>query len=538
MYAARDFTANLRGDLLGGLTAAIVALPLALAFGIASGAGPVAGIYGAVAVGFFAAVFGGTPTQISGPTGPMTVVMTAMTADCMARYPEQGLSLAFTIVFLGGCLQVLFGLFRIGRYIIMVPYPVISGFMTGIGAIIILLQLGPLLGFDAAPSVTGAVAALPQQLAAVDLPTRAVSGCSLLVVLLWRGRAGRLLPAPLLALVAGTALSVLLFTGDAMDRIGAIPSAWPSLRIPEFRADLAQLMVTNALMLAVLGSIDSLLTSLVADSVTGTQHRSDQELIGQGIGNAVAGLLGGLPGAGATMRTMVNIRAGGAGPLSGVVHALLLFAVVAGLGFLFEDIPLAALAGILIKVGIDIVDWPFLRRLHRLPRFPAVLMLVVLLLTVFVDLITAVFVGVFIKNLITVDRLSDLQLGMVVFSDGRRDVERLSASEREGLAGHEGQAVLVRITGPISYGVGRGLTQRFRQHTSGARLLLIDITDASIVGISSALVLETFIRNARAAGAVVKLIGTRATRHEELQQLGVMDLVGEENCVDSVEQAL
>lgn len=538
MYSTRDFTENVRGNLFGGITAAIVALPLALAFGIASGAGPVAGLYGAALVGLFAAVFGGTPTQISGPTGPMTVVMTAMTAHYTAAYPEQGLALAFSTVFLGGCLQILFGLFRVGKYIIMVPYPVISGFMTGIGAIIILLQIGPLLGFDSPATVYGAVATLPTQLANFNNEALLTGVATLAIVFLWRGRVAQFVPSPLLALVGGTALSLFLIGGDSLARIGEIPSAMPTLNIPTFRIDELQLMVTNALMLAVLGSIDSLLTSLVADSVTGTQHRSDRELIGQGIGNAVSGLFGGLPGAGATMRTMVNIRAGGSGPLSGVTHAGLLFAVVLGLGFLFQDIPLAALAGILMKVGIDIVDWPFLRRLHRIPKFPALLMLTVLLLTVFVDLITAVFVGVFIKNLVTIDKLSDLQLGMVVFSDGQDDADRLPAKERETLAAHGGEALLVRITGPISYAVGRGLTQRFRQNLGDAKLLLIDIADASIVGISSTLVLEELISKALSSGITVKLIGADVEQHEELQQIGLVDLVGEANCVTSVEGAL
>jgi SulP family sulfate permease len=406
--------------------------------------------------------------------------------------------------------------------------------MTGIGAIIILLQIGPFLGFDSAGSVFDAVAALPAQVGAFDVRALVIGTITLAIVFVWRGRLTQVLPSPLLALVVGTVVSLFLFTDSNIERIGEIPSALPTLLLPTWNAELIQLMVTNALMLAVLGSIDSLLTSLVADSVTGTQHRSDQELIGQGVGNVAAGLIGGLPGAGATMRTMINIRAGGTGPLSGAVHALVLLGVVSGMGFLFEDIPLAALAAILIKVGIDIIDWPFLRRLHRIPLFPALLMMTVLLLTVFVDLITAVFVGVFVKNLVTIDKLSDLQLGMVVFSDGEHDSDRLPSDEREALAARKGEALLVRITGPISYAVGRGLTQRFRQQVGSAKLLVIDIADASIVGISSAMALEDLIRKAQGNGVAVRLIGAHVAQHHELQQLGLIDLVGAENCVESV----
>ncbi len=537
MYSLKTYTQNIRGDVFGGITAAVVALPLALAFGISSGAGPVAGIFGAVFVGLFAAIFGGTPTQISGPTGPMTVVMTAMTANYIAHDPKSGLALAFTTVFLGGCLQILFGLMRIGKYIIMVPYPVISGFMTGIGVIIIILELAPLLGYPTGSNIYGAVTAVPNQLSHFNFAAVFIGMLSLAVVFFWRGKLSKWMPGPLLALLLTSLVSVFLFQNGDLERIGEIPSALPGFYLPVIQFDLLQSMLVNALMLAVLGSIDSLLTSLVADNITGKQHRSDQELIGQGIGNAVAGIFGGLPGAGATMRTMINIRAGGTGPLAGAVHAVILLAVVGGMGFLFKNIPLAALAGILIKVGIDIIDWPFLRRIHRIPRFPAFLMITVFLLTVFVDLITAVFVGVFIKNLVTINKLSDLQLGKVVFTDGINNIERLPKKEQKLLAKHAGEIVLFRITGPMSYAVGRGLSERFHQNIKSTKMLLVDISDAAIVGISSAMVLEDIIRKAMEGGAIVKLIGVNVAHHGELQQLGLIDLIGQDNCIDSVADA-
>ena len=536
MYSRQAFLRNPLGDLYGGVTAAVVALPLALAFGISSGAGPVAGLYGAILVGFFAAIFGGTPSQISGPTGPMTVVMTSVIAQSIALDPEHGLGLAFTTVFLGGLIQSLFGALRLGKYIIMVPYPVISGFMSGIGAIIIVLELGPLLGFEPADSIVGAVRALPAQVAAADMHSLLIGAVSLAVVFAWRGRPARLFPAPLLALVAATLVALFVLPSASLARIGEISSALPTLQLPTFRADFLQTMLVNALMLAVLGSIDSLLTSLVADNLTGTRHRSDRELMGQGLGNMIAGLCGGLPGAGATMRTVVNLRSGGSGPLSGAVHALVLLAIVTGLGFLFENIPLAALAGILIKVGIDIVDWPFLRRLHRLSPFPIALMALVFLLTVFVDLITAVFVGVFIKNLVTIDKLSDLQLGNVAISDGEHTVGRVPGHEIDMLQRHRGEAVLFRITGPVSYAVGRGIGARFDEFRD-RRLLIIDLADAEIVGISTSIVIEELVRNAIQTGAIVRIIGLHDEAHREFRQLGLAELVGRENCVETIEQA-
>jgi len=536
VYPVKTYSRNLRGDLFGGLTAAVVALPLALAFGIASGAGPAAGLYGAAIVGLLAAVFGGTPSQISGPTGPMTVVMTAMIAQFLASHPDQGMALAFTTVALGGVFQFLFGALRVGKYIIMVPYPVISGFMTGIGAIIVLLQLGPMLGHDTAGRVLDAVQALPGQVANADPAALVVGSIALALMFGWRGRLNRLFPAPLVALVAATLASLWLLDGAGLARIGELPSGLPDFHLPALEGSLLRDMIINALMLAVLGSIDSLLTSLVADNVTGTQHDSDRELMGQGIGNTVAGLFGGLPGAGATMRTVVNIRAGGSGPLSGVVHAGVLLAIVAGMGGLFENIPLAALAGILVKVGIDIVDWPFLRRLHRLPLFPVALMGLVMLLTIFVDLITAVFVGVFIKNLVTIDRLSDLELGSVILTDGTRNTERLPEADREALARHPGETTLLRITGPVSYAVGRGLTRRF--HAFGHQeWLLVDLADAELIGISTTMVLEDLVRSALAHGTRVQLIGIDRIAQRERELLDLVSMVGAENCVASIDAA-
>ncbi|MCB1866201.1 MAG: SulP family inorganic anion transporter [Chromatiales bacterium] len=537
MYRLATFTENVRGDLFGGVTAAIVALPLALAFGISSGAGPVAGLYGAILVGFFAAVFGGTPSQVSGPTGPMTVVMATVITQAMAEHPDSGLAIAFTTVFIAGLLQIAMGAMKLGRYIILVPYPVISGFMSGIGVIIILLQLGPLMGLPGASGVVAAVRALPEQLANIHWGAAALGVLTIALVFIWRGRVNRRLPAPLLALIVGTVIATFADPQQTIARIGAIPSGLPGLNLPAFEPALLREIVTNSIMLAVLGAIDSLLTSLVADNITATQHDSDQELIGQGLGNAAAGLLGALPGAGATMRTVINIRSGGRGPLSGATHAVLLLAIALGLGRWFEGIPLVVLAGILIKVGVDIIDWPFLRRLHRLPAFSIALMLLVLVLTVFVDLITAVFVGVFIKNIVTIEKLSSFELDSVVLSDGRINADRLTAAEREFLAGHEGDALLMRVSGSLSYGVGRSLSMRLRRFPN-VKQLVIDFTGASIIGVSTALIVEDLIEKALQRGADVRVVCAHSRTMADLEKLGVMQRLGTERCFRTLEHAL
>lgn len=489
------FFSNFRGDLSGGLTAAVVALPLALAFGVASGAGPIAGLYGAIAVGFFAALFGGTPSQVSGPTGPMTVVMTAI----LAQYQHDP-ALAFTVVSMGGAFQVLFGIFGFGRYIIYMPYPVISGFMSGIGIIIMSLQVGPLLGHGNDGHVIHALTALPGQIFAPVWPALVLGLAAFFFMIFWPKKLRRIVPPPLAALTAGTLLGILVLSGAPV--LGDVPQGFPVPHIPAFTMKALPGMMSAAIMLALLGSVDSLLTSLVADNFTRTQHKSDRELIGQGIGNFVSGLIGGLPGAGATMRTVVNIRAGGRTGLSGAVHALALLACMMGLGFLVEDIPKAVLAGILLKIGWDIIDWGFLKRLWRAgflkgaDRQAEIVMLTVMVLTVFVDLIMAVAIGVIIQSLMTARQLATHQIEDVHFvaAGGKSGVRhRLSAEEEIILEQAGGKLLLLRFTGPLSFGTARDLTTRMQTAYSGYSRVVIDLTDTRMMDISIMMALADMI---------------------------------------------
>ena len=312
---------NLRGDLFGGVTAAVIALPMALAFGVASGAGPAAGLYGAVLVGLFAALFGGTPTLISEPTGPMTVVMTAVIANLLAANPENGMAMAFTVVMLAGVFQMLFGALKLGHYVTMMPYTVISGFMTGIGVILIILQLGPFLGHATPPGgVLGTLQTLPALIADIRPAETALALFTFGLILLFPKRLQRMIPPQLIALVAGSLVSVFLLSELEIRRIGEIPTGLPALQLPVFTASEWQLMVVDAAVLAMLGSIDALLTSVIAENLTRKEHSSNKELIGQGVGNLASGLFGGIPGAGATMGTVVNIQTGGRSALSGMHH--------------------------------------------------------------------------------------------------------------------------------------------------------------------------------------------------------------------------
>ena len=390
---------NIKGDIFGGITAAVIALPLALAFGVASGAGAVAGIYGAIILGFCASLFGGTPTQISGPTGPMTVVV----ASAIALFAGD-MNAVMSVILLTGIFQIFFGILKIGKYVKYIPYPVISGFMSGIGLIIIILQINPFLGLKGHSSVLESLYNLPFTLVNTNFQALVISFCTLSIMLFTPKKISKIIPTALIALVGMTALSMILNFDIAT--IGNIPTTLPEFIIPTFEFSQMKQVITLSVTLAVLGTIDTLLTSLVADSITKTKHNSNKELIGQGIGNTLVSLVGGIAGAGATMRTVVNIKSGGTTKLAGIIHAMTLLCIVLFLAPIASEIPLAVLAGILMKVGIDILDYKFLKIINFAPRNDLLVMLAVFFLTVFVDLIVAVGVGIVLASMLIVYRIS------------------------------------------------------------------------------------------------------------------------------------
>lgn len=492
-----DFS-NIRGDLLGGLTAGVVALPLALAFGEASGAGPIAGLWGAIFVGFFAALFGGTGAQVSGPTGPMVVVFAGVFAS-LSGDPR----LVFAAVVLAGLFQILMGVLRLGEYIRLVPYPVVSGFMSGIGVIIISLQMSRLFGHEPEGSGTiPALTAIPGSIADPVLPAVLVGALALAIVFLWPKPWGKIVPGALAALIIGTLVSLVV---PGAPVLGDIPTGFPSLVVPSLSADTFGIVLEAAIILAVLGAIDSLLTSLVADNMTGTRHKSNIELVGQGVGNAVAGLFGAIPGAGATMRTVVNIRSGGETRLSGMTHGLVLLAVVISLAPLAERIPHAVLAGILVKVGYDIIDWAYLRRAHKGPRWDLVLMALVLGLTVFVDLITAVAVGVVLAALAFVKQIADIQVeALRGDNDGA-----FSAEERALLNASNGKVSLFDFAGgPLSFGAAADLGHHVREKAKdGMAAIVLDFSRVPTIDLSAAMAVDTIASDAKAAGRKVYITG-------------------------------
>ncbi len=391
---------TIKNDIFAGVTAAVVALPLALAFGVASGAGAMAGVYGAIVLGFFASLFGGTSTQISGPTGPMTVIM----ASAVVIFAGD-IKAVMMVVFIAGLLQILFGIIGIGKWIKFIPYPVISGFMSGIGVIIIVLQINPFLGVESSGSILQTIIDIPQSFNHTNIHSLIIASLTLCIMFFTPKVVSKLVPPALIALLVMSYISVTFYFN--VPTIGEIPTALPEFALPTtFEFIKLKEIVTLAITLALLGAIDTLLTSVVADSLTKTKHNSNKELIGQGIGNTLCSFIGAIPGAGATMRTVINIKSGGTTKLSGMVHAVTLLVIVLFLAPLASQIPLAVLAGILIKVGFDILDYRFIKILTKVPRKDLVIMSIVLVLTVFVDLIMAVGAGITIASILSIYHIS------------------------------------------------------------------------------------------------------------------------------------
>ena len=526
---------TLRGDLFGGITSAVVGLPIALAFGVASGLGAAAGLYGAIAVGFFAAVFGGTRSQISGPTAPMSVAM----AVIFTVHADGDLSKALAIAMMAGVIQILLGGLRIGRFISYTPYSVTSGFMSGIGIIIIIIQTLPFLGW-AVP--TGgplkAIRSWPEVLGDVNFEAFGIAAATLLVGIFWPQQFRRFLPPTLAALVVGTVVGVLwLSNTPVIGDIGAVPRGLPDFALPSFDAGFLASTVPPAITLALLGAIDSLLTSLIADSMTRTQHNPNKELVGQGIGNVAAALSGGLAGAGATPGTVVNLRAGGRTPVSGVLRAVILLALVLGLGPLAEEIPQAVLAGILMKVGWDIIDWRFLTRLLRVQPEHLLVMLITLAMTVFLDLVSAVAIGLIAAGMASARQFERLQLDSVVsvpLLDRSFFTGRESATEIDAFSAQVG---LVALRGSFTVASSNKLISTIGVDIRDHEVVILDFSETAYVDDSAALVVEQLVDTAISQDTEVIVMGLTGAARRPMDALNVLERVPEDRFAADLDEA-
>lgn len=518
---------NLKGDLSGGFIAGIIALPLALAFGVQSGLGAEAGLYGAIAVGVFAALFGGTATQASGPTGPMTVVSASIVVFAIEATGslEAGLGIALLSFLAGGVFQIALGLAGVGKYIKYFPYPVVSGFMSGVGLIIVFLQVWPLLGSASPKSTIEVFTRIREPLAALNWSAVGLGALTLGVNYAFP-RVTKKVPSVLVALVVGTGTAMV--AGLDVPTIGDIPTGFPSIRVstfftvaPEHYAFILQSGVT----LALLGSIDSLLTSVIADNITRDRHDSKRELIGQGIGNVVAALFGGIPGAGATKGTVVAINAGAKTRLSGVTHGLFQLAVLLGAGTLAAHIPLSVLAGLLISVGVAIIDYKGIKHLRHVPRADGVVMIVVLGWTVFGNLIHAVAAGVVLASLLFMKKMSDL-------AERETSLEQLRPEkpwDDETDLGERPSVYVKHLYGPLFFGFSAGFRALADRLPDGTTTLIIRMERVPYLDQSGLYTLEDTVLRLTQKNTKVVLTGVAEQPLDMLKKIGLVpNLVGED----------
>lgn len=521
---------SLKGDIFGGATAGIVALPLALAFGVQSGLGAAAGLYGAIGLGIFAALFGGTNTQISGPTGPMTVVSATTIALLIAQKGslESALPAILLCFVLTGAFMILMGILKLGQYIKYIPYPVVSGFMTGIGVIIIMLQLFPMLGYESPKTIPQILVNIGDPLRDIHYPSLGLTVLTMIIVYLFP-KVSKTIPSTLAALISVTVLAWGLSMDVAI--IGAIPSGLPNLHFDLFTAiSDFNLILMPAVTLAALGAIDSLLTSVVADNVTKTSHESNKELVGQGIGNMVAGMIGGIPGAGATMRTLVNINSGGTTKMSGVIHGVFLLLVLLGLSSMAALIPIPVLSGILLTVGISIVDKKGLSHIGKITKTDAIVLIIVLILTVFVDLLQAVAAGMIISSIIFIKQMGDITQKASTTTSIESDEEAEYLHDRYHIDISIRPFVSIKtINGPLFFGNSEYFMQLSKKIPDAIKLLIIDMQHVPYIDQSGLYSLESIILSLEQNKVQVYLLHLQKQPHAMMKNILLIPNVVESN---------
>ncbi len=603
---------NIKGDAFGGLTAGIVALPLALAFGVSSGLGPSAGLYGAILIAFFASLFGGTDTQISGPTAPMTAVSMVVIATIIAGNDgnvEKALPTILIIFFLAGLLQIGLGLLGFGKYIRYIPYPVVSGFMTAIGVIILVTQILPSIGYypkddtdfvnkfkpqaeeiilenilkdeagegilvlenfketikrankitqpeilkeaktlagKESSGVLGTLKVLPRALKNINLLELALAIGTILIIYGFK-RITTAIPSTLVALVVMTAVA-LIFDLKYLP-IEEIPSGFPVPNLAifsEFSFLEVKPFIFTAFTLALLGAIDSLLTSVVADNMTKTRHKPNKELVGQGIGNSIAAIFGGIPGAGATIRTVVNIKSGGKTKLSGMIAGIVLLIILLGLGPIASKIPAAVLAGVLITVGIGVMDYKGLRAIPNLPKdiklgplkmsSEVIIMLVVLLLSTFWDLVYAVGIGLVIASLIFMKKIGDVTAKR---SDVKPLKEEAWEDEIDFPESLTEEVFIKHIKGPLFFGSTSNFQQLAKQIPKKVSAVIVRLGKMPYVDQSGLFALEDVLIDLEKNGIDVLFVDVLEQPKYMMEKIGIIpDLVSQEHIFKTFDECM
>ncbi|PKH50195.1 sodium-independent anion transporter [Tenacibaculum sp. Bg11-29] len=608
----KNLFSNFKGDLFGGITAGIVALPLALAFGVSSGLGPSAGLYGAIFIAFFAALFGGTDTQISGPTAPMTAVSMVVIASILATNEgdiDKALPTILMVFLLAGVFQILLGILGLGKYIRYIPYPVVSGFMTAIGVIILVTQILPSVGYYAkedtkfveqfkplaeelilenilkdeagegilvlenfketikrseattqddilkesktlagkeASGVLGTFKVLPRALQNINWLELALALGTIFIIYGFK-RITTAVPSTLVALVVMTLIAI----GFALPYrpIEEIPGGFPMPNLKIFTTfSLSSITpyIFTALTLSLLGAIDSLLTSVVADNMTKTKHKPNKELIGQGLGNMIAAVFNGIPGAGATIRTVVNINSGGKTKLSGMVAGVMLLIILLGLGPIASLIPAAVLAGILITVGIGVMDYKGLKAIPNLPRdakigpfkvsSEVIIMLVVLLLSTFWNLVYAVGIGLVIASLMFMKKIGDL-------SAERSDVKSLDeeawGDEKDFPKNLAEEVFIKHIKGPLFFGSTSDFQALTKQIPTTASTVIVRMGRMQYIDQSGLYALEDMLIDLEKNGITVLLVDLLKQPRYMMERIDIIpDLISEEHIFTNFNECL
>ena len=592
-----DFS-NFRGDFFGGITAGIVALPLALAFGLSSGLGPSAGLYGAIFISFFAAFFGGTPTQISGPTAPMTAVSMVFIADILSNFDgsiSKALPIILAVFLLSGLLQIVLGLIGIGKYIRYIPYPVVSGFMTAIGVIILVTQIAPTVGYyvkedkefvenfkekaesnllqkslddeisdemlvlddfesairnsnkitesdimteaktlasKEASGVLGTFNVLPRIIKNIDITELLLAFFTIAIIYGFK-KITTVVPSTLVALFVVSAVAYGF--GINYRPISAIPSGLPEIQYSVFKVlDISLVIkyVFTAITLALLGAIDSLLTSIVADNMTKTIHEPNKELIGQGIGNSIGALFGGIPGAGATIRTVVNINSGGKTRLSGMIAGLLLLFILLAVGPIASKIPAAVLAGILITVGIGVMDYKGLKAIPYMPKPEVFILLIVLILSSIWNLVYAVGIGLVIASLIFMKKVGDLTSESFNIFPIKKGEFKLPSNFKD-------EIFIKDIEGPLFFGSSSNFNQTAKQIPSTISILIIRLKKVPYIDQSGLYALESVIDDLISKDKRVFLVGLNDQPKDLLEKANIIpSLIPEEQIFNDFESTL
>ena len=522
---------NIGQDILAGVVVAIIALPLALAFGVGSGLGAITGLWGAIAGGIIGGLFGGCRVGVSGPTGPKMAQLAMIMVGFRLGSGEPDLSAAFAIIFFSGIILIAVSLMGISKLIYYVPYSVVAGFMCGIGVIVMILEFAPFLGYPHPKSVMDGLNSIPNAVMHFKAQALMVSIPTLAILFIWPQLVKiipkfDIIPAPLIALLAGTTIANM--GNFTIEYIGTIPTGFPELYWPDWSKFDDYLVPAAGL--AGLAVFDSLLTCIVADNMTGIKHSSDRESFGQGLANCAAGMVGGLTTATATMRTVANIQSGGKTPLSSVVHGLVLLALVLGLGPYAEQIPMACLAAILFKVGIDILDYRIMPILHRLPLTDTIVFWTVLIVTIVEDLLVAMVVGIvlaFFRFVIEISRVYKTNLNYV-----ENDSTPLSLNENM-----KNRVKVLRPQGPMFFGSVKQMEDTY-SNAEPHETLIIKLKDVSMVDLSGAYALEDLIDKAKNKGKNVLICDAPSHVMKVLNSVKVLDHVEQENYFEVIDDAV